>query len=565
MALDVVKCRIRWLLVALAVAAPLPSYAAPALPGPADAGRIDQRDELKSAPSNLLPPSAPMDVLPPTNPPAQSRHLVMTLHAVHITGMTAFTTAQVQEIYAPYINHEITMDTVWLIAGELTEKYRNAGYFLSKVTVPEQKIKDGVVILNVAEGYIGDIKFDDPLAQNRIIAAWLDKLRTYRPLKAEQLESVLLQINDLAGVNLHAVLQPLNDKTEPGAVRLFLENNPTEAVSGRVSFDNNGSKFLGPYQITAQAQAMLLPQQKTSVTVLSALPMSELKYGGIKQEIPVMMGGEVEVYANRTAAQPGYTLKREDIESDSTLLGVALDYKIIRQRQENLTARVAFESRNTDSDILDTPLTRDYIRALRANLAYETADGWNGYDQFSGTLSQGLDIFGASPAGQLNLSRAEATPDFTKFEASFNRLQPLNQRFTLVTAAAMQVASGPLYSSEEFGYGGQAFGRAYDDSEITGDHGVAATAELRYMDLDAQYGVKPVPYGFYDVGIVWNDDRDQAARASGSSGGAGVKLLSDLGITADFDVAFPLTKPIDNPLEGNGKNPRYSMQVSYGF
>jgi hemolysin activation/secretion protein len=85
------------------------------------------------------------------------------------------------------------------------------------------------------------------------------------------------------------------------------------------------------------------------------------------------------------------------------------------------------------------------------------------------------------------------------------------------------------------------------------------------MGIDPSWGVKTVPYGFYDVGVVWNDDQDQAARASGSSGGAGVKLLSDTGVSADFGVAFPLTREIDNPLQGNGKNPRYTMQVSYGF
>jgi hemolysin activation/secretion protein len=98
-----------------------------------------------------------------------------------------------------------------------------------------------------------------------------------------------------------------------------------------------------------------------------------------------------------------------------------------------------------------------------------------------------------------------------------------------------------------------------------GDHGVGATGEVRYTGIEAAWGVKAVPYGFYDIGIVWNDDSSQAARASGSSGGAGVKVLSDLGITTDFTVAFPLTRDITNPLTGNGRNPRYLMQVSYGF
>ena len=534
------------------------------VPGAADAGRIDKREELQP-PAALTSPAKTMKILPGENAPEQSKHVTLKLERVQVTGMTAFSDADIADITQPLIGHTITLDQVWVMAGQLTERYRNAGYFLSKVTVPQQDVKDGVVELHVIEGYIGDVKFDDALATDRIVRQWIDRLKSYRPLKAQQLESVMLQLNDLPGIELHAVLEPIADATDPGAVRLLLEHKDAKSFSAQVSVDDYGSRFLGPFEMTTAAQAVIIPMEQTSVSLLSASPWDELHYGSVKQEIPVIPGGEVELYATHTTAQPGYTLKVDDINSASNLVGVAFDYKLLRQREENLTTRLAFESRETDSDIVGTPLTRDSIRVLRAGLTYETTDGWNGFNSLSGTLSQGLDILGASPAGQLNLSRAEATPDFTKFEASFNRIQALNASWGLVTSAAMQVASGPLYSSEEFGYGGQAFGRAYDDSEITGDHGVAATAELRYTGIDPWYGIKPVPYGFYDIGIVWNDDQDQDARASGSSGGAGVKVLSDLGISADFGVAFPLTRDIDNPLTGNGRNPRYLMSLSYGF
>ena len=54
-----------------------------------------------------------------------------------------------------------------------------------------------------------------------------------------------------------------------------------------------------------------------------------------------------------------------------------------------------------------------------------------------------------------------------------------------MAALSGQWASGPLYSSEEFGYGGKNFGRAYDQSELTGDHGVAASVEVDYAGWSA--------------------------------------------------------------------------------
>ena len=81
-------------------------------------------------------------------------------------------------------------------------------------------------------------------------------------------------------------------------------------------------------------------------------------------------------------------------------------------------------------------------------------------------------------------------------------LQGVTPNWSLFAAASGQVASGPLYSSEQFGYGGQAFGRAYDASEITGDHAVAASLGMRYSGIDPMHGVRLMPYGFYDMGRV---------------------------------------------------------------
>lgn len=535
------------------------------LPGSVDAGRIDQREKRITPGPSVATPSKSETVMPEITPPAQSKHITMTLRAVKITGMTAFTSAQVEDIYSPYIGRVITMDTLWLIAGQMTERYRQAGYFLSQVTVPEQEIKDDVVRLHVVEGYIGDIQFNDKKARKPLVKKWLSKLQSYRPLTTDQLESALLQLNDLPGISLRAVLEPMKDVKAPGAVRLVLEHREKSQYSGQINFDNNGSLFLGPYQMSAHLQATLLPMQKTTFMVLTTRPTNELKYGSIRHEIAVLPGGTLEAYASRTHAAPGDTLAIQEIRSDSTLLGAAFRYQFLRQRQQNLSGLVALESRNTQSDILGTPLTRDAVRAVRGTLDYEVADNWRGYNLISVTFSRGVDAFGASKANALNLSRAEATPDFRKLQANVSRIQSITPEWILTAASAMQKASGPLYSSEEFGYGGQSFGRAYDDSEITGDHGFAVMAELKYNGLSTWNGLQAVPYGFYDIGLVWNEDQEQTRRAVGSSGGTGVRLTSENGFTADFGMAFPLAREIAKPLYGNEKNPRYRMKISYGF
>jgi hemolysin activation/secretion protein len=538
-----------------------------ALPGPADAGRMDLREGLVAPQANELLPAQLMPSLPTASAPKDSAQFAISLREVVVTGMTIYKSGDVKDIYEPYLGREVALDTVWMIAGQLTERYHSAGYFLTRVVVPEQKVKDGTIILRAVEGYIGQVKLDDPLAQNTTVKQLIEKLLSYRPVKAEQIERVLLRLNDLPGVELRAVLEPMTTiEGAEGAVRLVLEPRESKPVFGSVSVDNYGSRFLGPYQAQAQAQITYWPGQKTTVALMSSLEAKKVTYASLKHELPLFVGGTLELYGAYTRAAPGYTLKPYEIRSWSPTVGAAFSYSFIRQRQENLTGRVALELHNAHTDILTVPLTRDNIRTARFNVNYQRADAWEGQNLVDGTLSQGLPLLGASRPHQWYLSNAGAKPDFTKFNLSVSRLQNLAEGWDVYAAASGQLSTGPLYSSEQFGFGGQAFGRAYDDSEITGDRGIAASAELRYSGIKPWYGLQPIPYQFYDTGAVWNGGPNATkAYAAASSVGAGFRMLSEYGVSGNLGFAFPLTRKVANPLYGNGKNPRVFFQVAFGF
>jgi hemolysin activation/secretion protein len=291
-----------------------------------------------------------------------------------------------------------------------------------------------------------------------------------------------------------------------------------------------------------------------------------LQYVTLDHAIVVAPRITVEVAGGYTRARPGFTLAPFEIDSSSTFFSGSLNYQWIRQRQENLALKFTLDSKNSTTDFLDTPLTRDHVRALRANATYDNVDAWQGYNIIGVTLSRGIDGLGASKKGEANLSRSEAAPDFTKAELSLTRLQAVTQDWSLLLASAFQGTSGPLYSSEEFGYGGQAFGRAFDASEISGDHGAAGSLELRYDGWNDGRLVRVSPYGFYDIGMVWNEDTAQAKRASGTSAGLGVRASSDVGISGNVGLAWPLTRDVGTPIYGQeATQPRILLQISKSF
>ncbi len=119
----------------------------------------------------------------------------------------------------------------------------------------------------------------------------------------------------------------------------------------------------------------------------------------------------------------------------------------------------------------------------------------------------------------------------------------------MLISAAGQIASGPLFTSQQFYLGGAAFGRGYGSAEISGDNGVAGSLEVRFdQTLNFHYLSGYQLYSFLDAGAAWNDGFSYSDGISLSSAGAGVRFFFGDDVRADIAVAFPLSyRAPDNP------------------
>ena len=115
-------------------------------------------------------------------------------------------------------------------------------------------------------------------------------------------------------------------------------------------------------------------------------------------------------------------------------------------------------------------------------------------------------------------------------------------------------SSHPLLSSQEIGYGGMSYGRAYDPAEITGDKGIMAALELRYTAIPkiSALNTKFVPFAFYDIGKVWNNDTNTIPQSAASAGIGTYYRVNDH-FSGTMQIAYPLTKSVSTPIM-NGAN-----------
>lgn len=530
------------------------------LPGVADPGRIVPPLQTASPPSTseklLAPPQAELSI------PDTANHTSFELKHILLKGCTAFTVEEISAIYAPFIGKQVTLAQIYSIAQKITKHYREQGYFLSRAYIPQQEIDHGDLKIAVVEGFIGEVEVSAD--KSSLITALIERLKSEKPVSAYTLESFMLHMNALPGVNYVASLESLQHGTE-GAVKLQLQEKP-KAAQGQVSFDNFGSNFLGPHEATLIYKRSLLPLQETTFSAITSTPTNELNYFGLDHAVAVAPDWMFHVGINTAKSHPGDALAANDIKSRSTEITTGLTYQPVRQLRENLTFTAELSGRNTNSDFLsDNPLTRDRIRLLRTGVSYDKIDPWNGYHAMHVDIQQGISGLGASQKGDENLSRAEATPDFTVFSLNYQQQRRLDQDWLGILQIAAQKSTVPLFSALQFGYGGQNFGRAYNPSEITGDDGIEAMLELRYDDIKLWPDAHLSPYTFYDIGKVWNQATN-GETLSASSAGFGIRLAHESGASSNLGLAWPLTRAAANPIYGgNGNDPRFFFSIGYAF
>ena len=197
------------------------------------------------------------------------------------------------------------------------------------------------------------------------------------------------------------------------------------------------------------------------------------------------------------------------------------------------------------SDILSSPFNNDRLRGVRVKADADIADSLQGVNQFNVTFSHGIDGLGSTGNDNPLASRAAGRVAFSKIEGTISRTQPLPARFSAYGSLTGQYAGTSLLSSEQCGYGGRFFGRAFDPSAILGDHCWQALGELRY-DLPATAQIQQMQfYGFSDYGKVLTREPAAGTDASahGASAGAGLRLTLLEDLSTDLQAAKAVAGP----------------------
>ncbi|MDG4475226.1 ShlB/FhaC/HecB family hemolysin secretion/activation protein [Thiovibrio frasassiensis] len=498
-----------------------------------------------------------------TRTDAANADIRLTVSGIRVSGSSAFAAAELEALVANLIGGEHTLAELYQGAARITAYYREHGYVIARAYLPAQEIQDGVVIINVVEGRIGEQHINN---QSRLSDArannYLQGVKSGDALQAAPVERALLLLNDTPGVGgTRATLQP---GASVGTSDLIVEIDPSLPYAARVEMNNFGNRYTGEYRLDG-ALALNSPfRMGDQFTVRALTSDQDLTYARMAYQVPVGSDGlrlGAAYFDTRYRLGKEFApLQAHGTATSSTLFGV---YPFIRSQTANLSGTLSLENKQL-SDYTDAPVTTvdKEIQLANFGLAGNHQDRLGGAGITSFDLSLALGLLGMD-AESLSADSLTTRSDggFTRLAYNVNRVQRLTDLDSLSVSLSGQWADKNLNSSEKFFLGGAYGVRAYPQGEASGDQGWLTNLELRHRFLPNLQGVV-----FYDAGSVRiNHDPFVAGENSRTISGAGVGANSTfLGLQINAYVAWRIDgdQPTSEPASVD-RNPRLWLQASW--
>ena len=419
-----------------------------------------------------------------------------------------------------------------------------AGYVLTRVVVPAQKLKDGGTLrIVVIDGFIERLETRElpPRVKSRIEAT-LAPLVGRRSVKLAQIERALMLASDTPGVVMKSTLAA---GTQPGGSVLIVEARQ-KLVTGSVSVDNTMSRSLGSINSTLAlqlnsafglgeqiyAQVGGYPRFDGPGGYFTDMPTNRQLSAGIV--MPLSTDGlSANLEAIRTDSAPNPSAGQQ-FYSQYERYSARLKYAFIRSRAFNVSSELAFDAEQETLSAVSpvfAPVSLDRLRVFRDTTDISGVTPWGAVASARVIASFGVDGLGARSLADatpiLPLSRQGADAAFQKLEYDGHYGQLLADHFGLdLFARAMTSFGKPLLRAEQIGLVGGFGLSAFDAGTFQGDSGVVGRVELSSpWTVNFGPGAESLsPYAFGDIGAIWLMQPTVVERHETTAGSLGLGL-----------------------------------------
>lgn len=505
--------------------------------------------------------------------PRAVEDLEFEVKALRFEGGSKYSEPEMQAIFADVIGTRSNLDALRRRVAKLESRYREDGFFLTRVLIPPQQVRDGIFTVQIIEGFISAGFVEGGTAAERaLIETQLGELKDRKPIDLSTLEDVLLRLNDMPTIAASGTLRPGGSL---GASELVVSLNPPPPTSFVIGVNNFASKTLGPgaFSINTAFARPFGPPGLLGVGLSGALdPFEKLRVVTLQYVIPVDGRGSTFSLGGLSAkAQPKGSLEPLKVVTDSWSLSPRYRTPILRTRPHSIFADFGLSLNNTETQLDRVPTTADRSTVSEMSLTYQQNGFLSGNTQVTLSMFKGLAALGAYDTN--DYARMKATPSTTNFNPTFSkqvltlqRIQNFPLNVSMIATVQMQTSNDRLLAGERTSFGGIGIGRGYDGGALTGDRGLGGLIEFRWD----QTSTLTVP-GLENARLQWFGSIDHAKATtfatstthSIGSAAVGLRVRDNKGLTLETMVANAQIAPIST--SDRRPNPRFLLSVSKVF
>jgi len=477
-------------------------------------------------------PEQPGFTLPPVTPPADEKDRIygglrIFVKQFELSGHTIFSDAELQAITKPYEGRELTSAEIQEVRRKLTLHYINSGYINSGAVLPDQKVTDGVIRMQIIEGELTEVLVD---GNERLKTDYISKrirLGGETPLNVNDMQTQLrlMQQNPL--------INRINAELSPGARpgESVLKVLVDEAVPYQIAFiaDNHNSPSVGAAGGSIEATHRNLTGNGDTLSV-NVGRTEGLKEGSLSYAFPLNARDTTLTFkANGSKAKiiedPFDEL---DIKSRTYTLGVELTHPFYHTPSTRFTMGLGLEYRKSKSFMLGETVSfpEGVENGVSKVSVVRFSQNWTQRTLNQVLAARSVFSFGLGVFDSTLHSDGTADSEYIAWLGQFQWAR----RFTLkerpmqaIFRADLQLANDPLLPLEQFTVGGARSVRGYRENQLVRDNGFVASLEFRipvFFNEDGQSHLQLAP--FIDYGRSWNRERPTADPETISSAGLGI-------------------------------------------
>jgi hemolysin activation/secretion protein len=463
--------------------------------------------------------------------------LRLDIKGFRIAGLTVASAEDFADDLSSFIGKDKRFQDLLDAAAAVKRHLAGLGYFLADVVVPEQKISNGIVELQVLEGRLGKVRLNvDPAARidRDLLLSYISGLQEGGQIEASEVERALFQIHDLRGIVATSSFAP---GATSGTADLTISVSPAKKFDANFDFDANGSIYTGLHRagVGIDVNGPFGRGEMISIRASNAID-GNLRFARASVLVPIgrwgtKVGAAYSDLNYRLGTSLFSPLKVNGAAAVSSLTAI---HPFIRSRNTNLLL-IAQSDKREFYDIQlasgNVNLKKTDVYSLSLSGDFRDRLGGGGINVFNIAYTLGELKFGNAALEAADASGRRTKGLYGKTNFTFSRLQAVADRVAFYGSYSQQFTNKNLDPSEKISLGGPNAVRAYPQGEGAGDNGYFATLEVRYrLPLEESLPGSVVLAGYYDFGRTLLIKQPSAADIAGNAerlrriAGAGVGL-----------------------------------------